>query len=207
MSGWDFAWLTGRATEQRPSWGYQRLLAQRLAGVQAALDLHTGGGEVLAGVPAFPPTMAATEAWPSNLVAATRRLHPLGIVVVAQPSQPPLPFADAAFDLVTSRHPAVIWWAEIARVLRPGGHYFAQHVGPESMRELYEWLLGPQPHQRHPRHPDRETALARAAGPTVTDARMQRLPVRFFDIGAVVSFLRTVVWTVPDFSIERDRER
>ena len=26
VAGWDFSWLDGRATEQRPPWGYQRLL-------------------------------------------------------------------------------------------------------------------------------------------------------------------------------------
>ncbi len=31
VSGWDFSWLDGRATEQRPSWGYQRLMGERLA--------------------------------------------------------------------------------------------------------------------------------------------------------------------------------
>jgi hypothetical protein len=42
VSGWDFSWLDGRATEQRPSWGYQRLMAQRLAAVTAALDVQDG---------------------------------------------------------------------------------------------------------------------------------------------------------------------
>jgi len=31
VDGWDFSWLDGRATEQRPSWGYQRLMSRRLA--------------------------------------------------------------------------------------------------------------------------------------------------------------------------------
>jgi hypothetical protein len=31
VDGWDFSWLDGRATEQRPSWGYQRLLGSKLA--------------------------------------------------------------------------------------------------------------------------------------------------------------------------------
>lgn len=26
IDGWDFSWLDGRATEERPSWGFQRLL-------------------------------------------------------------------------------------------------------------------------------------------------------------------------------------
>lgn len=49
VDGWDFSWLDGRATEERPSWGYQRLLSTKLAAASAALDIQTGGGEVLAG--------------------------------------------------------------------------------------------------------------------------------------------------------------
>jgi hypothetical protein len=49
VEGWDFSWLEGRGVEERPSWGYQRLLRARLGQVQAALDLCTGGGEVLSG--------------------------------------------------------------------------------------------------------------------------------------------------------------
>src|ERR1700755_1456364 len=109
IDGWDFSWLDGRATEERPSWGYQRLLSQRLATVSAALDIHTGGGEVLAGAKPFPPTMVAIETWPPNAALATKLLHPLGVVVVAVPDEPPLPFADQAFDLVTFRQPLSVW--------------------------------------------------------------------------------------------------
>jgi SAM-dependent methyltransferase len=207
VSGWDFSWLAGRATEQRPTWGYQRLLSERLAGVQAALDVQTGGGEVLAGVPSFPRTMAATESWPPNVARATKLLHPRGVVVVADPDEPPLPFADASFDLVSSRHPVTVWWSEIARVLRPGGTYLAQHVGPNSVAELYEFFLGPQAAAPGARDPDRESAAARAAGLTVTDVRMERLRVEFFDVGAVVYFLRKVIWMVPGFTVDRYRDR
>src|SRR5690606_15571112 len=130
VAGWDFSWLDGRATEARPSWGYQRLMSARLKSATAALDIHTGGGEVLAGAETFPPTMVATESWPPNIAKATALLHPRGAVVVATPDEAPLPFADAAFDLVTCRHPATIRWDEIARVLQSGGTYLAQHVGP-----------------------------------------------------------------------------
>ncbi len=183
------------------------MLSGRLASASAGLDIQTGGGEVLAGVSVVPALMAATESWPPNVLLATQRLHPRGVVVVADADEPPLPFADAAFDLVVSRHPATIWWAEIARVLRPGGVYFAQHVGPQSNVELYEFFLGPQPDAVHGRHPDVETRAAEAAGLTVTDIRMERLRVEFFDIGAVVYFLRKVIWTVPDFSVQRYADR
>ena len=36
MSGWDFSWLEGRATEERPSWGYSGLLHERIGTVDAA---------------------------------------------------------------------------------------------------------------------------------------------------------------------------
>ncbi|MBZ4019871.1 class I SAM-dependent methyltransferase [Streptomyces purpurogeneiscleroticus] len=208
VEGWDFSWLDGRATEARPSWGYQRLMGERLAEVSAALDIQTGGGEVLAAAPKLPPVMVATESWPPNVTKATRLLHQLGAVVVADPDEPPLPFADDAFDLVTSRHPATVWWAEIARVLRPGGTYFAQHVGHESVFEMVEYFLGPQPAEiRRARHPDDERAAAEAAGLDVTDLRFERLRMEFFDIGAVVYFLRKVIWMVPGFTVGQYRDR
>jgi SAM-dependent methyltransferase len=185
VDGWDFSWLDGRATEERPSWGFQRSLSSRLATVSAALDIHTGGGEVLSGAGPFPPTMAAIE---------TR-------------DEPPLPFADGAFDLVTTRHPVSVWWNEIRRVLRPGGTYFAQHIGPATMGELVEYFIGPQPDKWAELHPDTVQTEAQAAGLQIVDLRMERLRAEFFDIGAVIYFLRKVVWSVPDFTVERYRER
>lgn len=203
IDGWDFSWLDDRATEERPSWGYQRLMSRRLPSVTAALDIQTGDGEVLAGVRRFPPTMVATESWPPNLARATARLHPLGVVVVAVPDEPPLPFADAAFELVVSRHPVTVWWAEIARVLTPGGTYFAQHVGPSSGLDLIEFFLGPQAPAPHRRDPAREAEDASAAGLEVLDVRAERLRMEFYDVGAVIYFLRKVTWIVPGFNTQR----
>lgn len=207
VDGWDFSWLDGRAVEQRPSWGYQRKLGEHLARASAALDVQTGGGEVLAGVPKLPPVVVATEGWPPNVAKATRLLHPLGAAVVADADEPPLPFADAAFDLVVSRHPVTVWWDEIARVLRPGGTYLSQQVGPASVFELVEYFLGPQPEARRSRHPDDARAAAVGAGLEVVDLRCERLRVEFFDIGAVVYFLRKVIWMIPGFTVERYRDR
>ena len=208
VDGWDFSWLEGRATEQRPSWGYQRTMSERLGRVSAALDIQTGGGEVLAGAAQLPRLMVATESWPPNLAKATRLLHPLGAVVVADPDEPPLPFADDAFDLVTSRHPVTVWWEEIARVLRPGGTYLAQHVGHSSVFELVEYFLGPQPEAaRRGRHPDDARRDAAAAGLEIVDLRFESLRTEFLDIGAVVYFLRKVVWMVPGFTVDGHRER
>lgn len=206
VDGWDFSWLDGRATEQRPSWGYAHAMADRLGRAQAALDIQTGGGEVLASAQKLPPVTVATESWPPNIARATALLHPRGAVVVADADEPPLPFGDAAFDLVVSRHPVTTWWAEIARVLKPGGTYFSQQVGPASVFELVEYFLGPQPPEaRGARDPQRARADAEAAGLEVVDLRLETLRTEFFDIGAVVYFLRKVIWMVPGFTVEQYR--
>jgi hypothetical protein len=49
VTGWDFSWLDGRATEERPTWGYQKLMGEKIGRAALALDIQTGGGEVLAG--------------------------------------------------------------------------------------------------------------------------------------------------------------
>lgn len=207
VTGWGFGWLDDRATEERPPWGYARLLAERWASARAALDLDTGGGEVLAEASVFPPVAVATEAWPPNAAQATARLHPRGVAVVRTTSGGSLPFADGGFDLVTSRHPVSPDWQEIARVLAPGGTYLAQHVGPASGFELIEYFLGPLPSERQGRDPQVEADAARAAGLEIVDLRTARLRIEIRDIGAVVYLLRKLVWWVPGFTVEKYRDR
>ena len=91
-------------------------------------------------------------------------------------------------------------WTEIARVLRPGGSYFAQQIGPATMAELVEYFIGPQPEKWAELHPDTQSAQAQAAGLQIVQMRMERMRAEFFDVGAVIYFLRKVIWTVPDFT-------
>jgi SAM-dependent methyltransferase len=214
VAGWNFSWFTGRATEERPPWGYARLLGERmstLAGIPgaAALDLQTGGGEVLASVPAAPAVLVATESWPPNVEVARRNLSALGArVVPVDDPMDDLPFADESFDLVVSRHPVGIRWDEVARVLRPGGSYFSQDVGEHSVAELSEAMLGPLPSATGPtRHPRWSVRDADAAGLTMTDLREFSGRMEFRDIAAVVVFLRKVIWIVPGFTVERFRDQ
>ncbi len=41
----------------------------------------------------------------------------------------------------------------------------------------------------------------------MVDLRTERLRMEFLDIGAVVYFLRNVVWMVPGFTVDAHRER
>jgi SAM-dependent methyltransferase len=214
VEGWDFSWFDGRASEERPPWGYARLLGQRmaaLAGVPGAgaLDLQTGGGEVLASIPAGPPVLVATESWPPNVEVARRNLRRLGAEVIAMGDElDDLPFADATFDLVVSRHPVGVRWDEVARVLKPDGTYFSQDVGDGSVRELTEFMMGPLPADDGPnRDPKWSVQDATRAGLEVVDLRRFRGRMEFGDVAAVVVFLRKVIWIVPGFTIERYLDR
>ena len=208
VDGWDFSWFTGRASEARPPWGYQRLLSQRLAAASAAVDLQTGGGEVLAGAlrstSAAPGRVVATEAWRPNLALARQALAPWGVEVL-EAAEGEVPLPDACADLVSARHPVRTPWDQVARVLRPGGTFCSQQVGAGTVREVTEALLGPFDVGTE-RLPSTAVARAEAAGLAVTRLETASLPMTFDDVGAVVAFCRKVVWTVPDFSVDRYRE-
>ena len=205
VTGWGFEWLAGRAMEERPPWGFANLLADRLGRVRSALDIDTGGGEVLDEAPVLPPRMVVTEAWPPNAQRARERLGPRGVQVVEVSEECPLPFPDESFELVTARHPVRPDWPEIHRVLVDGGHYFAQHVGPGSAFELIEHFRGPLTEQRQGRDPVGELVAARDAGLSVEQLLTARCRMEFYDIGSVVWILRKCVWWVPDFSVEKYR--
>jgi SAM-dependent methyltransferase len=203
VTGWDFSWFEGRATEERPPWGYQRLVAERLPHVQEAVDLQTGGGEVFAGAltmsGARPSTVAATEEWEPNLVLARAALAPWhGQVFHCGNDEVMLP--DHSSELVVSRHPVTTPWAEISRVLRPGGRFLSQQVGNGTVRELTAAMIGPfEPGDG--RKPEKVRAIAEAAGLETVRIEHASLPMTFNDIAAVVVFLRKVIWTVPNFSV------
>jgi hypothetical protein len=59
------------------------------------------------------------------------------------------------------------------------------------VRELTDFMMGPQP-VGQARHPDRARAAATAAGPHVVDLRAEALRMEFFDVAAVIVFLRKV---------------
>jgi SAM-dependent methyltransferase len=230
VAGWDFSWFDGRATEERPAWGYSRLLSEQLRRAHAVLDIQTGGGEVLAGAlraagAGEPPTsehragaasgpgaaasgpavIAATESSPPNVALARASLAPFGGEVAEVADDARLPFPSGSFDLVVSRHPVEIVWLEIARVLEPAGTYFSQQVGAGSNRELTDFMMGPQLVDPS-RSPQLAVADATAAGLEVVDLREQATQVEFFDVAAVVYFLKKVLWTVPGFTVAGYRE-
>ena len=152
---WDFGWLDGRAVEERPTWRYFDRVVERAADVSTLLEIQAGVGSMVGRLESLPRLSVATEGFPPSVAKAAPRLRSRGVhLVVTSETRQALPFVAGSFELVISRHPIEVWWREIARVLRPGGTYFAQHVGPHSLRSLSELLMGPLPDAS-----DRDTEL------------------------------------------------
>ena len=207
VGGWDFGWLEGRAVEERPSWHYFDRVAERAAACSTLLEVEAGVGRMIGSLPVIPRSAVATEGFPPSVAVAAPRLRARGVALVAtSQARPGLPFASGTFDLVVSRHPVDPWWQEIGRVLRRGGSYFAQHVGPDSVRSLSEFLMGPRPKESK-RDPAIERRAAETAGLVVQALGVERPRTAFFDVGAVVYFLRVVPWIVPDFDVAKYRDR
>jgi SAM-dependent methyltransferase len=200
---WDFSWLDGRAIEERPSWRYFDRVRERISGVSSLLEIQAGTGTMIGALPSLPVLSVATEGFPPSVRVAASRLKARGVhLVVTSQSRIGLPLVTESFELVISRHPIDPWWREIARVLRPGGSYFAQHVGPHSLGSLSEFLMGSVP-ETSKRHPDYERQAATEAGLIFRSLTVERPRIVFFDVGAVVYFLRLVPWTVPDFTVDK----
>jgi SAM-dependent methyltransferase len=204
FSGWDFGHLRTRYSEDKPPWSYEDLARAVLRRARSAVDLGTGGGEVLVKLAdAFPGRMVATEAYPANWTVARDRLAPAGASVVAYAADEVssvLPFRDASFDAIIDRHEAYEA-PEVGRVLAPGGVFLTQQVDGRSHADLLGWF-GTEPHWPEVRV-DRLAADLARAGLDIELARSWWGTISFSDVGALVYYLKAIPWEVPDFSVDR----
>ena len=201
-----------RLLEPGPPWDYAALVREYAHGAQSALDLGTGGGEFVASVrDDLPQRVVATEEWHVNAPIAYRRLGPLRADLVWCRSLH-LPFQNEAFDLVFDRHEE-LEPAEVARVLRPGGHVVTQQVGPNNWIELQRYFgdatSGNSGNSRLTDFGDirgQYTLGFESAGLRIVRSEQHDYTVAYHDLGDFVFMLLITPWTIPDFDIGRDLE-
>src|SRR5215204_5452099 len=177
FEGWDFGVFRGRFVEAEPSWEFSKLLRTQMQRSSSMLDLGTGGGESLSS------------------------LAPLGVRVfdTTESGDVPLPFTDGTFDLVVSLHGSYAP-SEIRRVLDCRGTFVTQQVGGRDLEELNHTLGGP-PHTYRLWNLAAATEELERVGFEVLDGREELLPGTFYDIGAVVLYLRIISWQIPGFDL------
>lgn len=201
--GWDFKYLEqdGRMVEFPTTWHFRKLIKPFLNKSRSMLDMGTGGGEFLSSLSPLPPYCVATEGYQPNFDVAVNRLSPLGISVVPFESDANLPFQDGAFDLILNRHESFNA-KEIARLLQTDGHFITQQVGGLNDCELNVWLCA-QPSQYSSWSLRHAMKQLKEAGLSILDAKDDITLTRFYDIGAIVYYLKAISWQIPDFTIEK----
>ncbi|MGH2560047.1 MAG: class I SAM-dependent methyltransferase [Thermomicrobiales bacterium] len=206
FSGWDFSFIsaTGRMVGAPLPWSYASRALAEMARAQSLLDMDTGGGELLAALRPLPPVAFATEGYAPNIPIARQRLEPLGVHVV-KVAEGRLPFDDNRFDLVLNRH-GFYDPAELFRVLRPGGRFLTQQVGGKSYRGIPALLDAPAPGEFD--HWELASAVRQVAdcGLQVLDQQEVYPATRFYDVGALVFYLKAIPWVLPGFTVATHRE-
>lgn len=202
IHGWDFSHLKGRYQVSPLPWEYRALVDRYRQPSHKLLDLDTGGGEFLLSLGHPSPNTAATENYPPNVALCRQTLLPLGVDFRQADAGGALPFADASFDLVINRH-GRFDARELFRVLRPGGVFVTQQVGARNDRELVDLLLPGLPLPFPGQTLQNVRRAFRRAGFLILDGQEAFLPIRFYDVGALVWFARVIEWEFPGFEVRR----
>jgi SAM-dependent methyltransferase len=150
----------------------------------------------------LPERTVATEEWHVNAPIAHRRLAPLG-VPLAWCSSLQLPFADATFDVVLSRHEDFST-SDVARVLRPGGRFITQQVGHDDWHDIRTYFPEATDFGNHFVRYQRELA---AEGMRVEWAQRHEYTAAYETPGDFAYMLLTAPWLLPDLDVERDIDR
>jgi len=205
FTGWDFGYLTktSRMQEFPLPWNYYNAVLPYVRETDSLLDMGTGGGELLSTLAPFPKIAYATEAYEPNVPVAKRRLEPYGVEVVRVGLDDLLPFEDNSFQTIINRHESYLP-SELLRILKPGGRFITQQVGGFNDREFNE-ILGAPPSEYFDWNLERAVSGLSGAGLAVDYSDEIVTAARFYDLGAVLYYLKAIEWQVKDFTVDRYR--
>lgn len=203
FEGWDFSYLesTGRMQEFPLSWNYRNKVVLRMHGISSLLDMGTGGGEFLSSLSPLPKYTCATEGYKPNISIAKNRLELLDVKVYKVEDDDYLPFEDEIFDLIINRHESYSP-KEVKRILKNKGIFITQQVGGLNDKEL-NVILGAKEFEFIDYDLEKAVGQLEEVGFKILEQKEDLTKTRFYDIGAIVYYLKAIPWQVPDFTIER----
>ncbi|MBN2228385.1 MAG: class I SAM-dependent methyltransferase [Candidatus Thorarchaeota archaeon] len=183
-------------------WNYVSIILPYIRRTDSLLDMGTGGGELLSLLQPLPKHTCATEAYAPNVPIAKKRLEPLGVhIFKIEEEKETLPFRENTFELVINRHefydPLEVW-----RILEPSGHFITQQVGEQNDLAINKLLGNNSPINDQPWNAAYASRELEEQGFHVL-SKMEAFPrTRFYDVGALVFYLKAIPWTVEDFTVE-----
>ncbi|WP_413379887.1 class I SAM-dependent methyltransferase [Alkalihalobacillus sp. 1P02AB] len=202
FSGWDFSFIseTERMRSGLLSWSYGSEARFLLSKSEAALDMGTGGGELLAKLRPFPTQIAATEGYAPNFPIAQDRLEPLGVRVHFVEDDHDLPFENEQFDLIINKHESYSP-SEVKRILKQGAIFMTQQVGGLDNKQINETLGVPLNEYKEWNLQNAVKELEEYRFKILN--KKEEFPIqRIYDIGALVYYLKAIPWQIPDFEVE-----
>ncbi|MBJ8058988.1 class I SAM-dependent methyltransferase [Bacillus cereus] len=204
FSGWDFSFIseTGRMKSEPLSWSYGSTAYQLMQRAKSLLDMGTGGGEFLSMLQPFPSTIYATEGYTPNLPIARKKLEPLGVTVVEVINDTALPFQNGQFDLIMNQHESYAA-SEVNRILSRNGVFLTQQVGGLDCAVLNEQFGSPLNSEFASWSLEAACSELEENGFTILDAKEAFPFQRFYDIGAIVYYLKAIPWQISDFTVAR----
>jgi SAM-dependent methyltransferase len=206
LRGWDFSYINNRVVSEPLTWSYHTEILKYIRTVDSLLDMGTGGGEFFSLLEPFPKKTFATEAYEPNYPVAKKRLEPLGVKVVKIDKAEVLPFENESFELIINRHEEYSP-KEVYRILTADGVFLTQQVGGTNDNWLREYFLNDTISEYQHWNLEYAVKELEESGFKITQ-KMECFPkTRFFDVGAVVFYLHAVPWEVPDFSVEKYKDK
>lgn len=203
FKGWDFSYIesTHRIQEFPLNWSYRSIVLTYLAQSNNLLDMGTGGGEFLSSLPIIPEFTYATESYLPNIDIAMNRLQPLGINVIETDEDGELPFLDHTFDLIINRH-EYYNPKEVCRILKSKGFFITQQVGDQNDFEIENWF---DAHHKETGEWNFNKACYDLLSSGFVIERKEEMitKTRFFDLGAVLYYLKAIPWQIEDFSLKK----
>lgn len=205
FKGWDFSNITdtGRMDDSPLDWSYSSKILEIIhqREIKNMLDMGTGGGEFLAKFKKLPQNTYATEGYEPNLPLAKERLNPLGIEV-KEVKNDVLKFEDNFFELITNRHESYSV-KEVDRVINNKGIFITQQVGSKNCLELNEKLGAKVDMGLGEWNLKKAITELKAADFKILTQNEQYPILRFYDIGALIYYLRAVPWQIDDFEVDK----
>lgn len=207
-SGWDFS----RVRDHRDPvpWEYLEVAQRYLRPDCRVLDVGTGGGErFLALAPYFGSGLGVDAS--EEMVATARANTPASLsdkVTFLPMRAEQLDLEPASFDVVLNRH-APVCPEEVVRVLKPGGVFVTQQVGPRNTENICrafgcgpggDYATDPSPDLSHLRERFRQL------GCEVEAWGEYDVAYRFLDLESFVFWLKAIPMP-EDFSPDRHWEQ
>ncbi|KAF0360616.1 sam-dependent methyltransferase [Gigaspora margarita] len=209
FTGWDYSYLKGRVEEKQAElpWNYENTVRELLTSCTGLLEIGTGGGEFLASLSPLPENTCATENRAPNIDTARQRLKPLGVTVTAVTDYDVrLPLNDCRFDLIINRHEHYISH-EVYRLLKTDGMFVTQQVGENDNMELNQLLNAPEYLGRREWNLEHACNELENIGFDILAKEEAFIETKFYDVGAIVYYLKVAPWQIEDFSIEKYSEQ